>query len=74
MAEWVTKRVRAYNVRAGDVVDVWNLKRQRPGKLTVQWVDARAADRVDIGFRRRLFGWRLKRNQLVRVRRREAKR
>jgi hypothetical protein len=73
VSEWVTKTVRAYNVLAGDVVDVFDAKKHRAVKLTVQWVDDSEErgepGKVDIGFRRKTFGWRLERLKLVRVRR-----
>ena len=70
--EWVTRRVRAYNVKPGDVVRCFDAKRFREVLLTVHWVKDTDSDTVDIGFRRKTFGWRLKRLSYVRVRRREA--
>ena len=68
---WTTKSVRAYNLKKGDVLDCYDSKRRRAVKLTVQWVDPQNAldDLVHVGFRRRAFGWKLKRMQIIRVRR-----
>lgn len=70
MKTWETKRVRAYNLKPGDMIRCWNTKTQKEMSLTVHWVDDKG-DEVFVGFRRRMWGWILKRHQLMRIRRRD---
>jgi hypothetical protein len=65
---WSTRRVRAYNLEPGDVLSCFDTKRMREVKLTVSWVQDKGAE-VWVGFRKRLFGWKLARARLIRVRR-----
>ena len=72
----VTKQVRAYNVRPGDVIEAFDSKSCRVVRLTVAWCGSSppeaAPGHVDIGFRRQLFGYRRPRMSIVRVLRVES--
>jgi len=74
--EWVTRSVRAYNVKPGDVVEFYDSKRHKVVRKTVASVteaDDPEVDSVLIRFRQRCrYGLMMKRLSLVRVRRLEG--
>lgn len=70
---WATVRVRAYNLRPGDVISFYDLRRHREVTRTVKEVAAEGetgpAQYVVIRYRRCQWGQVAKRGRVVRVRR-----
>lgn len=70
--EWVTKRVRAYNLKPGDVIEFLDRRNLKTVKRTVAAIEDERIDDTDhavIKFRRCRWGLVAKRTELIRVRR-----
>lgn len=68
---WETKRVRAWNLKSGDVMSFFDTKRMREMRKTVDSVTPSTEwpGDVEIRFRRWRWGMHLKRTHIMRIRR-----
>lgn len=73
--EWRTRRVRAYNLKSGDVLAFLDIEKLKEVRRTVARVSPSvdSSDNVDIHFRRWRWGLQMKRAALVRIRRLDPK-
>jgi hypothetical protein len=73
---WRTRRVRAYNLKSGDVLAFLDIKKLKEVRRTVARVapSFESSDNVDIHFRRWRWALQMKRAALVRIRRLDPKR